>query len=97
MAEDTRSSLRRADTLTRHGRYLEANAIFERVAGEFVALGFALKAVAVAKQVVHICDSHRLVPRKTALRILVDGYAMLGLDAEAEEAGKRLAEVERPN
>lgn len=97
MPEDIRTLLRTADVLVREGRYAAANAIYERVAAEYQRLGFALKAIAVAKQVVSICDAHRLTPSIAALRILAEAYAALGFDAEAEEARKRLAEVHPPS
>jgi hypothetical protein len=88
--------LRTADVLVRQQRYSEANAIYEKVATEYLAQGFALRAVAVAKQVVFICDNHRLPLNRVALRVLVDGYSALGLDTEADEAKTRLAKLEPP-
>lgn len=93
MPEDIRTLLRTADALVREGQYLEANAIYERVAAEYQSQGFMLKAIAVAKQVVSICDAHRLTPSSAALNILVETYSALGLDAEAGQARERLARL----
>lgn len=93
MPEDIRTLLRTADALVREGKYAAANAIYERVAAEYQRLGFALKAIAVAKQVVSICDAHGLTPSIAALNILVETYGALGLDAEAGEARERLARL----
>ena len=93
MPEDIRTLLRVADAVVREGRYAAANSLYERVAAEYQRLGFALKAIAVAKQVVSICDAHRLKPSIAALNILVEAYSALGLDAEAGEARERLARL----
>lgn len=94
MPDDIRARLRTADTLLRQHRYPEAIAIYEGVAAEYLAQGFAQRAVAVAKQVLFICDNHLLAQSTVAHRILVDGYLALGLDTEAEAAKERLAKLE---
>lgn len=97
MADDPRTLLRSADELVRRGRFVEANAVYLRVARWYRDQGFALKAVAVAKQIVTISEKHRLRQDPAVLRLLVEAYSALGLDAEAEAARGRLFEIEPPS
>jgi hypothetical protein len=95
MVDDPRGKLRLANKLVREQPYAEATAIYVQLASEYLSGGFPLKAMAVAKQVLSICDRHQLTPSAHALRILADAHSLLGLDPDPEAPRKRLAEFVR--
>jgi tetratricopeptide (TPR) repeat protein len=95
---DTRALLLLGDRLLREGRYAEAIAAYHPVASYYLDQGFALRAVAVLKQIVQIAnrDPGLAVHAAPALRMLVAGYRALGLEGEALTAEARLHEYEPP-
>ncbi len=90
--EMMRQRLQQADTLVRQGRIAEAVSLYELVAGEFENTGFALKAIAVSRQIVDLAEngSELSAGRAAALRRLARLYAHLGLGTDAAEAERLL-------
>ncbi len=92
-----RALLRQADDFARAGRLAEAVALYDQAADVYEREGFALKAIALSRQILSIAAGRasELEPaRLSALRRLVRIYPQLGLTADAAEA-KRLLQ-ERP-
>jgi len=88
-----RERLRRADNLLRERQVAEAVALYALVADEFERTGFAVKSIAVSRQIVSIVGSDRpdLGPaRAVALERLARLCRQLGLTADAEEAERLL-------
>ena len=93
MADDTRSRLRLADELARQQKYADATALYQSVAHDYAVAGFALKAIAVSKGIVHIVDHYApdlIDARVVALRRLAALYEALGLDAELDKTRQLL-------
>ena len=90
---DSSTQLLVAHQLLREQRFLEALDVYERVASAYFDAGFALKAIAFAKQSVQIADEQRLAPRIYALVLLVEAYSRLGMEEEATAARRRIQDV----
>ncbi len=82
-----RARLREADDLLRRGRLREAAIKYNELADELEQNGFAVKALAISRQVVEIAHD---VPalRSAALHRLVRLYTLLDRRTDAEEARK---------
>jgi hypothetical protein len=91
---DPRAQLLLADQLVRAGQHSEAIAVYHRVAVHYFRLGFALKAIAIAKTTVSVADTFSLSSRALpAHRLLAETCRQLGLDADAAAAEKRCREL----
>jgi hypothetical protein len=92
MTSDPRTTLAFADRALREGRVDDAVRGYLDAGRLLAARGFALKAVAVLRQVVEIAaaEPRLAAARAEAWRGLVEGYDALGLRAEAAEARKHL-------
>lgn len=94
---DPRARLRFGDDLVREHRYAEAISVYQTVASYYLDQGFALRAVAVARQAVDIADidpNALLSAARPALLLLVDGHCALGLEGEAHRVAARLRELQ---
>jgi hypothetical protein len=90
---DVRTALRRADDLLREERYAEAVDAYQAAADAYMEAGFALKALAVLRQIVEIADrspSELRSARTRALMGLLRGYTSLGSTLEADAVRRLL-------
>lgn len=90
---DVKATLRRADDLLREERYAEAVDEYQGAADAYLEGGFALKAVAVLRQIVEITDrspSDLAGARTRALGGLLGCYTDLGLTVDADAVRRLL-------
>lgn len=91
---DLRAAIHRADSLVRDERYAAAVDEYQAVADAYVESGFALKAVAVLRQIVEITNrspSDLAGARTRALLGLLRCYNTLGLTLDADAVRRLLS------